>query len=323
MRAAGGRAGCARESLFHLLPGNTQLNSTCRAEYRGRRSILHMNFIENIWNHPKTSAAGLLIAIATVTGVLSQQGITLGTAGTGTVVSLVGALATALLGLLAKDPDNAASQQSAGASSRQSKLGVWMLAALLTGGSLTATGCSASTVNKVVSEIDAYLPTVVSLLNEALTIYSAVNTSSTNSNSVSPALARVESDLTNLEKPLADYLSATSSASRTTAWSNIEALVDTVVNDADTLLSVAKVSDPTSKQTGTLVIATLNAAVHTIDAFVTSAQNKTEIQAKLAKRSMKIASVERMWSDADRRQIAAATGTSYPSLLRAAGQMGF
>ena len=61
-----------------------------------------MNFISNIWNHPKTSAAGLMIAIVSISGVLSQQGITLGTAGTGTVVALVGSLATALLGLLAK-----------------------------------------------------------------------------------------------------------------------------------------------------------------------------------------------------------------------------
>ena len=60
-----------------------------------------MNSISNIWNHPKTSAAGVLIAVATIAGVLSQQGITLGNAGKGTVVTLVGALASALLGLLA------------------------------------------------------------------------------------------------------------------------------------------------------------------------------------------------------------------------------
>ena len=51
----------------------------------------------------KTTVAGLLIAIVTIAGVLTQQGISLGTAGTGTVVALVGALATALLGLIAKD----------------------------------------------------------------------------------------------------------------------------------------------------------------------------------------------------------------------------
>ena len=63
-----------------------------------------MNPIQNTFQHPRTSAAGLLIAATTVSGVLSQQGITLGKAGTGSVVALIGALATALLGLIARDP---------------------------------------------------------------------------------------------------------------------------------------------------------------------------------------------------------------------------
>ena len=40
-----------------------------------------MNAFSNIWNHPKTSAAGLLIAVVSIAGVLSQQGITLGARG--------------------------------------------------------------------------------------------------------------------------------------------------------------------------------------------------------------------------------------------------
>ncbi len=79
-----------------------------------------MNFISNIWNHPKTSAAGLLIAVASIAGVLSQQGVSLGKVGTGTVVSLASALATALLGLLAKDPE-AASRSKSAASQRVSR----------------------------------------------------------------------------------------------------------------------------------------------------------------------------------------------------------
>ena len=63
-----------------------------------------MNALSNIWNHPRTSAAGLLIGVASIGSVLSQQGITLGKAGTGTVVSLAAGIATVLLGLLAKDP---------------------------------------------------------------------------------------------------------------------------------------------------------------------------------------------------------------------------
>ena len=63
-----------------------------------------MNPISNIWNHPKTSATGLLIGVITIASVFSQQGITLGTVGSGTMVTLISGLATALLGLLARDP---------------------------------------------------------------------------------------------------------------------------------------------------------------------------------------------------------------------------
>jgi hypothetical protein len=85
-----------------------------------------MNAISNIWNHPKTTAAGLLISIVTIGGVLSQQGISLGSAGSGTVVSLVSGLAAALLGLLARDPAD-----TTPASGTTAKLGAWALIALL------------------------------------------------------------------------------------------------------------------------------------------------------------------------------------------------
>jgi hypothetical protein len=63
-----------------------------------------MKVFENALAHPRTSLAGLLISIVSIMTVLSQQGITLGKAGTGTVVSLVTAMASAFLGLLARDP---------------------------------------------------------------------------------------------------------------------------------------------------------------------------------------------------------------------------
>jgi len=77
-----------------------------------------MKFISNIWNQPKTSSAGLLIAVVTIAGVLSQQGISLGKAGTGTVISLVTAIATALLGLLARDPDQGTGIRDQGSGKR-------------------------------------------------------------------------------------------------------------------------------------------------------------------------------------------------------------
>jgi hypothetical protein len=79
-----------------------------------------MNPLANIWNHPRTSVAGLLLGVASIGSVLAQQGITLGKAGTGTVVSLATGLATVLLGLLAKDP----STQSASAKSTDQRAGI-------------------------------------------------------------------------------------------------------------------------------------------------------------------------------------------------------
>jgi hypothetical protein len=87
-----------------------------------------MSRISNIWNHPRTSAAGVLIATVTVAGVFSQQGVNLGRLGTGTVISLISAIATALLGLLARDP-GAGSPQAP--SNQQAKLSAWALIALL------------------------------------------------------------------------------------------------------------------------------------------------------------------------------------------------
>jgi hypothetical protein len=63
-----------------------------------------MKVFDNALAHPRTSTAGVLIALVSISGVLSQQGITFGKVGSGTVVGLVTAMASALLGLLARDP---------------------------------------------------------------------------------------------------------------------------------------------------------------------------------------------------------------------------
>jgi len=123
-----------------------------------------MNLISNIWNYPRTSAAGLLIAAATVAGVLSQQGITLGSAGTGTVISLVSALATALLGLLAKDPEPG---PSTGASA---KLGALMLCAVLVTGSLPLAGCSGSQVAQDIVNWTPALQSAVAVVDSTASV---------------------------------------------------------------------------------------------------------------------------------------------------------
>ena len=118
----------------------------------------------NIWNHPKTSIAGLLIGLVTVVGVLSQQGITLGHAGTGTVVALIGALATALLGLLSKDPNSTPGSNAAG------KLMLFLLVGFA---GLTLAGCPSSTstldkASKAAADIGAGLESAAQVNHQML-----------------------------------------------------------------------------------------------------------------------------------------------------------
>jgi hypothetical protein len=57
--------------------------------------------IANIWQHPKTSAIGILIGIVTIVPILEKvdwQHLSAASA-----IGLVGAIATALLGMLASD----------------------------------------------------------------------------------------------------------------------------------------------------------------------------------------------------------------------------
>jgi hypothetical protein len=59
--------------------------------------------IDRMVKSPKTTAAGLLLGLTSVLSVLEQQGVSFGHVGKGTGMSLATGLATALLGLLAKD----------------------------------------------------------------------------------------------------------------------------------------------------------------------------------------------------------------------------
>lgn len=128
-----------------------------------------MNSIANIWKHPRTSITGVLIAVSTVAGILSQQGIGIGHVGAGTVVTLAGSLATALLGLLARDPardttPKPAVQPASHSNSTQARLGVWMLIALLL--QLTfISGCSQTAVAKNIVNWTPALQSAVATVN--------------------------------------------------------------------------------------------------------------------------------------------------------------
>lgn len=177
-----------------------------------------MNLLANIWNHPKTSAAGLLIAVVSIAGVLSQQGITLGKAGTGTVVSLASALATALLGLLAKDPE--AASQRGNASSTSAKFGVWMLIALTLCATLPTSGCTASA-----SELQSDATTLASALNNLAAV---IQTSDANAAS-------------NLKTAAAALTAAAQSGTTGPTW---EQALNAATSGAEVVLSAIPVTAP-------------------------------------------------------------------------------
>jgi len=240
-----------------------------------------MNFITNIWNHPKTSAAGLLIAATTVAGVLSQQGVTLGKVGTGTVVSLASALATALLGLLAKDPETG----SEGASEQGStaKLSAWMLIALLIPlpwmQGCTATGVAQNIVNwtpSLESAVAAVDSTGALLAPADAPIFAAATAGFDAASNLLVAQAKA-------------YL-ANPSASALAQLQNQIVTFQQQVNTA--LLQAAKIVDPTSQQHAMTVIQGVGTIVVAILSLVQSISSKAQVAQMAAESSVKLATVQ-------------------------------
>lgn len=278
-----------------------------------------MNF-SNIWQHPKTTVVGVLTCIVGVAAVLSQQGVTLGHAGSGTVVGLIASVAVALLGMFSKDPGQG--KQPADSSSTQ-KLGAFALIAILLAGSCGMTGCTGAQVNTVITDINAYLPTALALLQDALTIYAAVGVTPGQTDPVAQGLATAEADMKALQGPIADYLAASSSATKASTWTNIKAVVDTLTKDADQLMQIAALKNAQSQKQALIALTAFDAAVHVIDGYVSSTLTPAQVQARASARTMKFMTLNRMWSAKDKQMIAKAYGEPYPVLMRQAQTFGF
>lgn len=241
-----------------------------------------MNTVSNIWNHPKTSAAGLLIAIVTVAGVLSGQGIDLGRAGSGTVVTLIGALATALLGLLAQDPGQSQSNPSS-STGATAKLGVWALIALLFPLPFM-TGCSATSVAQ-------------DIVNWTPALQSAVATVDTTAALLAPADAPIFAAATvgfdaasNLLVTQARAYLANPSAS---LLAQIRTQVVAFQQQVDaSVLAAVKIVDPASQKHALSAIQVVATVVSAIVALVQSISSKAAVTQMAAHSTVKLASVE-------------------------------
>jgi hypothetical protein len=262
-----------------------------------------MNF-KNIWNHPKTSAAGLLIAVASVAGVLSQQGVSLGKVGTGTVVSLASALATALLGLMAKDPESAgqpvvaqAIQQVGGSAAQQAKLGAWMLVALLIPLPWMQ-GCTAAGVAE-------------NIVNWTPSLQSAVATVDSTAALLAPADAPIFAAATvgfdaasNLLVAQAKAYLANPSASVLAQLQNQIVTLQQQVNTA--LLQAARIVDQKSQQHALAAIQGVGTILVAILALVQSISSKAQVAQMAAQSGVKLAAVEPYLNEGRAAEIVAA-----------------
>jgi len=256
-----------------------------------------MNF-KNIFDHPKTSAAGLLIAVASVAGVLSQQGISLGKVGTGTVVSLASALATALLGLMAKDPGTPAGPSAAtnGSASRQARLGAWMFIALLIPLPWMQ-GCTAAGVAQ-------------NIVNWTPALQSAVATVDSTAALLAPADAPIFAAATigfdvasNLLVAQARAYLANPSASMLAQLQN---QIVTFQQQVDTaILHAAKIVDQKSQQHALAAIQGVGTIVVAILSLVQSISSKAQVAQMAASSSVKLAAIEPYLNESQSAQIVA------------------
>ena len=238
-----------------------------------------MNPISNIWNSPKTSATGLLIGVITIASVFSQQGITLGTAGRGTMVTLVSGLATALLGLLARDPAPSKGN-SANSTSSTAKLGVWALIALLLP---FTTGCSGTNVAQ-------------NIVNWTPTLQSAVATVDSTATLLAPADAPIFTAATVGFDAASNLLVAQAKAylANPTApvLQQLQAAVVAFQQQVNaSLLQAARIANPASQQQVLNAINAVATVVSAMLALVMSISSKAAVARMASQSTIKCAQV--------------------------------
>ena len=247
-----------------------------------------MNFMSNIWKHPKTSVTGVLIGVASVAGVLSQQGVSLGKVGSGTVVSLASALATVLLGLMAKDPQSA-SQQVSEPASQQAKLSAWMLIALLIPLPWMQ-GCSATSVAQNIVNWTPSLQSAVATVDSTAALLAPADGAA-----FATATAGFDA-ATNLLVAQAKAYLANPSASLLAQLQTQIVLLQQQVNSS--LLQAAKIVDAKSQQHAMAAIQAVATIVNAILSLVQSISSKAAVAQMAAQATVPLATVRPYLDDA-------------------------
>ena len=240
-----------------------------------------MNSISNIWNHPKTSVAGLLIGIVTIASVFSQQGITFGNAGSGTVITLISGLATALLGLLARDP--ASSTSSANSASSTARLGCWALIALLLPMPLIG-GCSGTRVAQNIVNWTPTLESAVATVNSTATMLDPKD---------APIFAAATAGFDAASNELVVQAKAYLANPNASVLVQLQTAVVTFQQRVNaSLLQVARITNPASQQHVLNAINAVATVVTAMLALVTSISSKAAVARMASQSTIKLAAVQ-------------------------------
>jgi hypothetical protein len=202
--------------------------------------------------------------------------------------------------------------------------GVALCATMLS--TLMVSGCNQTQVSTVVKDIGIYAteaqPVLASLI-PVIEAFAALNGSTAN-----PQLAAsLQSFQTSADSELSALVSLTASYKanpNNTTWQAIIANVDNLVSQSDAaLLQVAAIKDPATQSKVQLILASVDALLHTIDGFIQTTETSTTVTATANARTVKVSAVTKFWSESDKNQVAAAFNVPYKTLYNHEVAMGF
>jgi hypothetical protein len=231
-------------------------------------------------------------------------------------ISLVAAI-VAVAGYLAKSP--LPDDTTVTPSSSAQKLGALALCAIVLMGTI---GCTSAQVATVVKDIATYAQEAQPIITEAIALIGAFSAAdgSTSSPSLQSTGSQIKTDLAALVSLCNTYTANPS----TTTWQQIISAVDKLVTEGDSAVTtLAGIKSSSSQQSAMVVLASLDALLHTIDGFVQTTQNSTQVKTTAARRVMKIQVISQYWSDRDKQQIAHAFGHDYSTLYNHEVAQGF
>jgi hypothetical protein len=262
-----------------------------------------MNPFSNIWKHPRTSAAGILISVATVAGVLGQSGVGLGKVGSGTVVSLAGAVATALLGLLSRDPApqpvpvTTCSGNCSKSGSTTSQFSVWLLIALLLPLPWLE-GCTASSVAKDIVNWTPSLQSAVATVDSTAAVLAPADATI-----FAAATAGFDAASNVLAAQARSYLANPSA----TTLAQLQSQIVTLQQQVNTaLLSSVRIVDSASQQHAMAAIQGVATIVNAILSLVQSVSSKAALAQMASASTIKLAAVAPYIDQAQSAQLIAA-----------------